>query len=153
MHLRDARPGDAPAIARIHLEARRLAMPEITLAHTDEEVHRWVAAKLVPSGKVRVAVDREDAVIAYAASGDGWLEQLYVDPAHQGRGAGTALLGDARRRCPGGLQLWVFQVNQRARRFYARHGAVQVRFTDGADNEERAPDVLLHLPSNLPGIP
>ena len=37
-------------------------------------------------------------------------------------------------------QLWTFQSNHGARRFYERHGFVAVQHTDG-DNEEGAPDV------------
>jgi hypothetical protein len=42
---------------------------------------------------------------------------------------------------PDGFELWVFAVNTRARRLYERHGLVAVEFTDGAGNEEGAPDV------------
>ncbi len=42
---------------------------------------------------------------------------------------------------PDGIQFWVFQQNERARRFYEAHGAVAVEFTDGERNEERTPDV------------
>jgi ribosomal protein S18 acetylase RimI-like enzyme len=47
----------------------------------------------------------------------------------------------ARQRQPEGLQLWAFQSNARARRFYERHGFEAVEFTDGNGNEERWPDV------------
>ena len=59
-----------------------------------------------------------------------------------GRGIGSALLAVAKRERPQGLRLWAFQTNTGARRFYERHGFVEVRRTDGRDNEERAPDVL-----------
>ena len=39
------------------------------------------------------------------------------------------------------LELRCFQANTRARRFYETHGFRAIRFTDGADNEERTPDV------------
>ena len=38
------------------------------------------------------------------------------------------------------VQLWTFQSNAGARRFYERHGFVAVQTTDG-DNEEQAPDI------------
>ena len=44
------------------------------------------------------------------------------------------------------LQLWTFQVNDRARAFYARHGFREVELTDGATNEEHEPDVRLLRP-------
>jgi hypothetical protein len=41
---------------------------------------------------------------------------------------------------PDGFQFWVFQQNERARRFYESHGAVAVEFTDGSGNDEKTPD-------------
>ena len=44
------------------------------------------------------------------------------------------------------LQLWTFQRNLRARAFYEKLAFAPVRFTDGASNEEREPDVLYAWP-------
>ncbi|MGZ4725707.1 MAG: GNAT family N-acetyltransferase, partial [Ilumatobacteraceae bacterium] len=63
------------------------------------------------------------------------------DPAWIGRGLGDEFIALARQRQPDGLQLWAFQSNTRARRFYERHGFVAVEFTDGHRNDERWPDV------------
>ncbi|HSZ51159.1 MAG TPA: hypothetical protein VK801_06275, partial [Caulobacteraceae bacterium] len=41
------------------------------------------------------------------------------------------------------VQLWTFQVNTRSRRFYRLQGFAEILQTDGADNEEKEPDVLL----------
>jgi hypothetical protein len=43
------------------------------------------------------------------------------------------------------LKLWTLQSNAGAQRFYLRHGFVEADRTDGADNEERAPDILYVL--------
>jgi GNAT superfamily N-acetyltransferase len=72
---------------------------------------------------------------------DGWVEQLYVDPEHTGAGIGSRLIELAKDRSPAGLQLWTFQANEGARRFYERHGFTVVELTDGAGNEEHQPDV------------
>lgn len=69
-----------------------------------------------------------------------WLDQLYVEPTWFGRGVGSALVSHARSERPDGLDLWTFQANRGARRFYERHGFVAIAETDG-DNEEGAPDV------------
>jgi hypothetical protein len=42
----------------------------------------------------------------------------------------------------GALELWCFQANERARGFYEARGFRAIRFTDGADNEKRTPDIL-----------
>jgi GNAT superfamily N-acetyltransferase len=72
---------------------------------------------------------------------EGWIEQLYVDPGWLGRGIGSRLMALAKELQPGGLQLYTFQVNDRARRFYEHHGFVATWFGDGSANEERQPDV------------
>ena len=75
--------------------------------------------------------------------GDGWIEQLYVHPEHFGQRTGTELIGHAKKLFPGGLDLWTFQSNTRARGFYEGQGFVPVGETSGA-NEERAPDIHCH---------
>ena len=42
------------------------------------------------------------------------------------------------------LELWAFEVNQRAIHFYERHGFRVVERTDGRANEAGMPDVRLH---------
>jgi GNAT superfamily N-acetyltransferase len=70
---------------------------------------------------------------------EGWVEQLYVLPAAQGRGVGTELL-DVAKRASDQLELWTFERNAPARRFYEARGFALVEQTDGARNEEREPD-------------
>ena len=59
-----------------------------------------------------------------------------------GQGIGSRLLERAKAERPDGLDLWTFQANTGARRFYERHGFVEVARTDG-DNEEGEPDIRL----------
>jgi GNAT superfamily N-acetyltransferase len=58
------------------------------------------------------------------------------------RGVGDAMLAHAKRLRPAGLELWAFQRNAPARRFYETRGFVAKKFTDGATNMEREADVL-----------
>jgi len=88
------------------------------------------------------AVDWVDLlIIGLMVLAEGWLEQLYLDPAETGNGLGARLLDLAKQRRPGGLQLWTFESNVRARRFYERHGFTVEERTDGSGNEEHAPDL------------
>jgi GNAT superfamily N-acetyltransferase len=68
-----------------------------------------------------------------------WIEQLYVLPQMQGQRVGTALL-DVAKHASDRLQLWTFQRNAQARRFYEARGFAVVEQTDGAGNEEKEPD-------------
>ena len=70
---------------------------------------------------------------------DDWIEQLYVLPEMQGQGLGTALL-DVAKHTSDRLQLWTFQRNTQARRFYEARGFALVEQTDGSSNEEKEPD-------------
>jgi putative acetyltransferase len=77
----------------------------------------------------------------FAILDDDWLTHLYVHPDEIGTGVGHALFEHVTTLRPDGFQFWVFQQNERARRFYEAHGAAAVEFTDGSGNEERTPDV------------
>lgn len=93
---------------------------------------------VLPSMETWIAV--EDGVVGLLVLDGDFIDHLYIDPSHQGKGVGAMLVRHAKGRCPAGLQLWTFQSNAGARRFYERHGFVAVEATDG-DNEEGAPDV------------
>ena len=92
-------------------------------------------------GTVWVAVE-DGVVVGFCAMRRGWIDHLFVAPERQGRGMGQRLLRRAlqgRRR----VKLWTFQRNARSRAFYRLQGFAEVRFTDGAANEEKEPDVML----------
>jgi GNAT superfamily N-acetyltransferase len=126
----------------VWLRSFAAALPGVRRPHSDDEVRRWVAEVLLPRHDVWVAED-DGAVVGVLALSDGRLEQLYLDPDRRGQGIGDRFVALAKERQPRGLQLWTFQVNEPARRFYLRHGFVEVERTDGAGNEEREPDVRL----------
>lgn len=145
--LRPARHGDAADAAHVYLRSRRFALPTVPVVHDDREVRRWMAEDVV--GRTDMWVAEVDGtlvglmVLDHVADQQGWIEQLYLDPAWMGRGLGDLFVATAEQRCPGGLQLWTFQVNEGARRFYERHGFMVEELTDGSGNEERTPDARL----------
>ncbi len=140
MILRAATGADAPAIAELFLASRRAALPYLPELHTDAETHDWVASHLLATHEVAVA-EVDGRVAGFAALEAGVLGHLYVHPGHQGTGIGSELLAWAKTRRPDGLELWTFQRNEAARRFYERRGFREVELTDGSRNEEREPDV------------
>ena len=149
MTVRRATPDDAGDAARV-FTAAFASMNFVPKMHSAEEDRAFVRS-LILEKDVWVA-ERDARVIGLACWHDGWLEQLYVDPAHHDGGAGTALLARVMREHPEGFQLWTFQANAGARRFYERHGFRAVEFTDGSRNEERQPDVrYVWRPAHEPG--
>jgi ribosomal protein S18 acetylase RimI-like enzyme len=139
--LRRAQEEDAEVLADIHIAAAQDAMPYLPELHTDEETHAWMRDVVLPGSEVYIA-EADGRSVGFVALGAEVLEHLYVSPAFQGRGVGSALLACAKELRPAGFRLWVFQRNERARRFYERHGLRLVELTDGADNEQREPDAL-----------
>jgi GNAT superfamily N-acetyltransferase len=141
-----ARPGDADAIAALFTASRRAAMPWLPERHDEAGVRDHFATRVLPSREVLV-IRRAGAVAAFLALDGNEVEHLYVHPDAQRAGLGSALLDAAKARRPGGLELWAFRRNTPALAFYARHGFAERFRTDGADNEEREPDVRLGWPA------
>ncbi len=142
--LRPADPDEGPVLAELHVAARRVAEPAMPpMVHTAAQTRAWFARMLGQRQREVWVAERRGEVVGYLALDDAWLESLYVRPGLTGTGIGSVLLDLAKGLRPGGFCLWVFQSNRGAQRFYRRHGLVEVERTDGADNEERAPDIRM----------
>ncbi|RLV48973.1 GNAT family N-acetyltransferase [Nocardioides mangrovicus] len=140
-----------PTLARLHLAARESAAASQPQAmpptlHSESETVQWLMGNL-PRTELWVAEipdeGGDDDLLGYAELEDGWLNALYVDPAHQRGGVGTMLLDLVKARRPQGFALWVFETNRPARDFYAASGLVELDHTDGSGNEEQAPDLRM----------
>ncbi len=144
--VRDARPTDAAAIARIHVEtwgtAYRGIVPDAFLASLSVEARaaRWSRILTEPEGHelVRVAEDEAGDLVGFASAGpertgelgyEGELYALYVRAEHQRRGVGRALtLSVVEGLAEAGLRsmlLWVLAENP-ARGFYEAIGGTPV---------------------------
>jgi len=136
--LRRATADDAPAMGTLHILAMRTLtfLPQL---HTTEEAMAWMAGEILPNQEAWVAEVADD-VVGYIVFTDDWINQLYVHPDHHTQGLGAALLAHVLATGTP-KQLWTFQQNERARRFYEARGFEAVEFTDGAGNEEKTPDV------------
>lgn len=181
IEVRRAAAAEAGAVADVWLRSRHASVPAIPApVHTDDEVRGWFADVMLPTREVWVAIARdasggasdpvgaddrhrapgprepdepdEPSIVAVLVLDGDWLDQLHVDAGWFGRGIGSVLVELAKRRRPGGLDLWTFASNTGARRFYARHGFVVVATTDG-DNEEGEPDVRYRWPAVTPARP
>jgi GNAT superfamily N-acetyltransferase len=131
---------DAAACAHVYVRSKAFALAEVPEPHTEAEIIAWIADRAIPEMQVWVA-DLDGVVVGQIMLAPGWLHHLYVDPSWMGRGLGDEFMALARQRLPEGMQLWAFQSNGGARRFYERHGFAAVEFTDGQGNDERWPDV------------
>jgi GNAT superfamily N-acetyltransferase len=137
--LRAATDEDAQAIAGVYFASFRL-LTFLPMLHTLSSYRWYVANRMLKEWAVTVAED-DTGIVAFLGWRGEELGHFYVRPDRIGHGAGTLLLEAAKSSGVEALALWCFQANVRARRFYEARGFKPVRFTDGADNEERMPDV------------
>lgn len=148
LHLREALPGDAEAMAEVWIaswrEAYRDLLSPATLRALDRsrQMAHWLTTllgrELAPdAGRAFVAVATIErgggGVVGLCETGPvrgnagiGEIFTLYVAPWFHRRGAGSALLehacADLAQRGFEHVILWVLQGNGRARAFYERHG-------------------------------
>ncbi len=150
LQLRPAVAADAPAMAEVHVDCREANVPSMPpMVHDRPTTHRWMAGRL-EGGSTGWVAEQDGRLVGYLVLTDDWLDDLFLAPGATGRGIGTALLDVVKSERPDGFQLWVFESNGGARRFYQRHGLVALERTDGSTNEERAPDVRMAWPGAEP---
>jgi GNAT superfamily N-acetyltransferase len=139
--LRPALLHDSDAVADLLWRVRQQSLDCIPApVHSLEEMRRWMRAVAFVEYDVWLAEATEVLAGFMALRYPDWLEHLYIDSAFTGQGLGSRFVDLAKQELSGGVQLWTFQSNVGARRFYERHGFVPVQWTDG-DNEEQATDV------------
>lgn len=143
--LRKATIADANAIANVYLASRKKFIFFAPLVHTDNDIHEWVREDLLPSEQVIVA-EEKGAIVGMMSltidEGVGRIRQLYILPKAVGQGIGTSMVKMAKSILGSRIQLYTFQENSGARRFYERHGFHAIEFSDGSNNEENCPAVL-----------
>jgi len=100
---------------------------EERMGHTFEDDLRYLGTVVARDSQVWIAAIEEQPV-GLLAIRDDLVGQLYVEPAFQGRGIGTALLDLAKELSPHGLSLFTHRRNARARAFYERRGFRAVAF-------------------------
>ncbi|SFR56338.1 L-amino acid N-acyltransferase YncA [Yoonia tamlensis] len=136
MKLRAATAADIPKIAQI-MGDWCADTPYIPALHTRDQDRNFIT-KVVATQDVLVA--DHNGVQGFIARDGEDIEQLYVAAGARGRGIGSALLAAMKARSDR-LELWCFQANTGARRFYERQGFSAGRMTDGASNQEKLPDI------------
>lgn len=159
--LRPGTAADAHGLAEVFIAAWRDAYPgvvddEILAALDHNTIAAWLAEEVAASGITIVAEAADRSIAGFIRFGedpdgspDGYVDSLYVHPRAGGRGIGRRLLEHAlgALRVAGyhAVTLWVFEANERARRFYAAAGFVP----DGSrrvEEEWRADEIHLVRP-------
>lgn len=135
------------AIANVFTQSRKL-LTFLPALHTAAEDKAFITNCVLIEKTVHVAIVNND-IVGFIAWGDGWIDHLYVAPAFTGHQIGSRLLQPVLADVTS-ARLWTFQKNHGAQRFYERFGFTVETRTDGADNEEKEPDILYvwHRPSD-----
>lgn len=107
--------------------------------HT-RDADRAYVADLIQAGGVRVA-RFGDTPIGFLFERDCHLGALYLAAEARGQGVGKRLLESLKADCDH-IDLWTFEANTGARRFYEREGFRTDERTDG-DNAEGLPDLRM----------
>jgi len=154
--IRVARPADAPVISDVHQASRealyRGRVPDalVDALTPRDRLVRWMAwladptiftvvgeedGRIVGFGTLRAAVDADLQGVRVAE-----MPTLYLHPSFWRRGWGNALCAaieaEAVRQGYDTLVLWVMEMNDGARAFYASRGFVE----DGAEKTDTAPE-------------
>ena len=137
MDVRRARPDDAGAIAKVHLQTWREAYEHVFGAERlaaesiDARLAMW--ERVLAAGLSDVFVAADDGIVGFVSTGasrdadaEAELYAIYVLPRAWGTEAAAALMRAAVAamgvRATGDAVLWVLEDNPRARRFYEREG-------------------------------
>lgn len=167
MIVREATPSDVEDIAKLHAESWRSAYRGILSdAYLKDEVYAerrrlWEERFFAADGKPTLVLVAEetDGIAGFLCMFPeehplygSLLDNLHVAPNATGKGIGGRLLSEAAQRLVktkalGGLYLWVLARNERARRFYAKAGAVEVESLEmPVPDGQRLLEVRCHWP-------
>ena len=123
--LRRYQAADEDAAIELWRRTWQAAYPDIDFAaRTDWWRERW-RGELVPQAMIVVA-EADGALAGYVTVDprNGYLDQIVAAPEFWGGALAAALLDEAKRISPAGLDLLVNKDNARAIRFYEKHGFV-----------------------------
>ena len=85
--------------------------------------------------------------IGFVAIGQNFIDQLYISPAHQGKGLGSFWVEQAKTISPDFLELYTLASNKRAIGFYEKHGFTIIEH--GIAPHEKFPDVKMRWQGDI----
>ena len=144
--LRKVRASELAEVSALWSRSKQRAYPWLAIeqAHTREQDLAYFRDSVSARCEVWLAL-RAERIVGLLALELSHIDQLYVEPAEQGRGAGSRLLAHAKSLRPAGLSLFTFQRNLRARAFYEAREFRAVRF-GVSPAPESEPDVRYAWP-------
>ncbi|MEP2028525.1 MAG: GNAT family N-acetyltransferase [Paracoccaceae bacterium] len=136
-HITSARSLDAGGVGEILSDATDEAAWMPRLYSRAEELK--FAGEMIDAGWVEVARN-EGQIAGFLARSGAVIHCLYLARQKQRQGVGRALL-DRAKSAQEHLELWVYQRNTRAQKFYRAMGFVEAARTDGGANDAGLPDI------------
>jgi ribosomal protein S18 acetylase RimI-like enzyme len=106
--------------------------------HTFEDHVDFINHRLSEQFQIDLAII-DEKVVGMIAYNKTEISQLYIHVGYQGIGIGKALLNKVKEHSSGRLTLYTFDINQKAQRFYEKHGFIIIG--RGNENEENLPDI------------
>jgi ribosomal protein S18 acetylase RimI-like enzyme len=142
--IRPVRDDEIDDVIRLWHITKLDAYPYLPLeqGRTLDEDSRFFREVILPRNEVWVAQDGA-ALVGFLAIEGSYVDRLYIHPAHQRRGAGTALIAKAKSLSPTGIQLHTHVKNTQARAFYEQHDFKAVKFGISPPPESE-PDIEYH---------
>ena len=130
-------------VAQAFRKSRRAAYPDFPELHSASEDLVFFRDVVFEKNQIFIAKNADSGeTTGFIAFNTEWIDHLYLLPESQSKGIGARLLHLA-QQSTGHLRLWTFQRNDVARSFYKKHGFIEIKETDGTENEEKQPDVLM----------
>lgn len=119
MKIRKYQPSDFDQVCKVMDQGRMQELENENLEAVFIPLKNAPYLKYFLSCNIYVA-EKDDRLVGFIGCGRHRIEFLYIDPAFQGQGVGTELMGFALKKIPRPVRLAVFTDNLMAKRLYEK---------------------------------
>lgn len=148
MKIRPYQSEDLEPTVRLWWETRQIAFPYIQERYTFDEYVQYFKNAVAVHNQIWIA-EIDDRIVGFIGVQNHNIDHLYVEPAFQKQGVGTALLNYVKEQFQH-LSLYTFEKNRVARSLYEKQGFKAVRF--GVSPDEGEPDVYYEWTRQVEGL-